>query len=120
MDGFDSLDNVVVVAATNHEDNIDPAMRRPGRFDRLVRLALPTLPDRQQLFDLYIGKLSHDGMADTAALARMTAGLTPADIANTVSKAASRAAEAGAHRVSHEHFLCAIETQQLGREVSAV
>ena len=120
MDGFDSLGNVVVVAATNHEDNIDPAMRRPGRFDLLVRLALPTLPDRQQLFDLYIGKLSHEGMAVTAALARMTAGLTPADIANTVNKAASRAAESGAQRVPHEHFLRAIETHQLGGEVSAV
>ena len=120
MDGFESLDNVVVVAATNHEDNIDPAMRRPGRFDMLVRLTLPTLPDRQQLFDLYIGKLTHDGTADTAALARMTAGLTPADIANTVNKAASSAAEAGAPKVSHEHLLRAIETHQLGGEVSAI
>jgi cell division protease FtsH len=120
MDGFESLDNVVVVAATNHEDNIDPAMRRPGRFDMLVRLGLPTLPDRQRLFDLYIGKLSHDGLADTAALARMTAGLTPADIANTVNKAASSAAEAGAQTVTQEHLLRAIETHQLGGEVSAV
>jgi cell division protease FtsH len=120
MDGFESLDNVVVVAATNHEDNIDPAMRRPGRFDLLIRLRLPTLQDRQRLFDLYIGKLSHDGTADTAALARMTAGLTPADIANTVNKAASSAAEADAQTVSHEHFLRAIETHQLGGEVSAV
>ena len=120
MDGFESLDNVVVVAATNHEDNVDPAMRRPGRFDLLVRLTLPTLPDRQQLFDLYIGKLSHDGLADTAALARMTAGLTPADIANTVNKAASSAAEAGAATVSQEHLLRAIETHQLGGEVSAI
>jgi cell division protease FtsH len=120
MDGFESLDNVVVVAATNHEDNVDAAMRRPGRFDLLVRLALPTLPERQRLFDLYIGKLSHDGTADTAALARMTAGLTPADIANTVNKAASSAAEAGAQSVSYEHLLRAIETHQLGGEVSAV
>jgi len=120
MDGFESLDNVVVVAATNHEDNIDPAMRRPGRFDMLVRLTLPTLPDRQQLFNLYIGKLTHDGTADTAALARMTAGLTPAEIANTVNKAASSAAEAGAPKVSHEHLLRAIETHQLGGEVSAI
>ena len=120
MDGFESLDNVVVVAATNHEDNVDAAMRRPGRFDLLVRLALPTLPDRQRLFDLYIGKLLHDGMADTAALARMTAGLTPADIANTVNKAASSAAEAGAQTVSYEHFLRAVETHQLGGEVSTV
>ena len=120
MDGFESLDNVVVVAATNHEDNVDAAMRRPGRFDLLVRLALPTLPQRQQLFDLYIGKLSHDGTADTAKLARMSAGLTPADIANTVNKAASNAAEAGAQSVSSEHFLRAIEAHQLGGEVSAV
>jgi cell division protease FtsH len=120
MDGFESLENVVVVAATNHEDNVDPAMRRPGRFDLLVRLTLPTLPDRQRLFDLYIGKLSHDGTADTAALARMTAGLTPADIANTVNKAASSAAEAGAQAVSHKHLLRAIETHQLGGEVSAI
>jgi cell division protease FtsH len=120
MDGFDALDNVVVVAATNHEDNIDEAMRRPGRFDMLVRLTLPTLPERQQLFDLYIDKLAHDGRADTAVLARMTAGLSPADIANTVNKAASTAAEAHALEVTSEHFLGAIETHQLGGEVSAI
>jgi len=120
MDGFEALDNVVVVAATNHEDNIDEAMRRPGRFDMLVRLTLPTLPERQKLFDLYIGKLAHDGCADTAVLARMAAGMSPADIANTVNKAASTAAEARAPRVTAEHFLGAIETYQLGGEVSAV
>ena len=120
MDGFEALDNVVVVAATNHEDNIDEAMRRPGRFDMLVRLGLPTLPERQRLFDLYIGKVAHDGSADTAALARMTPGMSPADIANTVNKAASTAAEAEAEHVSAEYFLRAIETHQLGGEVSAV
>ncbi|HSW07660.1 AAA family ATPase [Aquabacterium sp.] len=120
MDGFEALDNVVVVGATNHEDNVDPAMRRPGRFDMLVRLTLPTLPDRQRLFELYIDKLAHDGTADTAALARMSAGMSPADIANTVNKAASCAAEAGAPQVSSEHLLRAIETHQLGGEVSTV
>ncbi|MBC7779345.1 MAG: AAA family ATPase [Proteobacteria bacterium] len=120
MDGFEALDNVTVVAATNHEDNIDEAMRRPGRFDMLVRLALPTLPERQRLFDLYIGKVIHDGSANTAALARMTSGMSPADIANTVNKAASTAAEAGAVSVSSEHLLRAIETHQLGGEVSSI
>jgi cell division protease FtsH len=110
----------VVVAATNHEDSIDEAMRRPGRFDMLVRLTLPTLPERQKLFDLYISRLTHDGSADSAVLARMTAGMSPADIANTVNKAASTAAEAGAPQVNNEHFLRAIETHQLGGEVSAV
>lgn len=120
MDGFDALDNVVVVGATNHEGNVDEAMRRPGRFDMLVHLTLPALPDRQRLFELYIGKLAHDGSADAAALARMSAGMTPADIANTVNKAASCAAESGAPQVSSEHFLRAIETHQLGGEVSAL
>ena len=119
MDGFDALDNVVV-AATNHEDNIDEAMRRPGRFDMLVRLTLPTLPERRKLFERCIGKLTHDGRADTAALARMTPGMTPADIANTVNKAASTAAEARAPCVTSEHVLAAVETFQLGGEVSSV
>jgi len=120
MDGFEPLDNVVVVAATNHEDNIDEAMRRPGRFDMLVRLGLPTLPERKRLFELYLGKVTNDGRADTAALARMTAGMSPAEIANTVNKAASSAAEAHAEQVSNEHLLRAIETHQLGGEVSPV
>ena len=120
MDGFDPLNNVVVVGATNHEDNIDEALRRPGRFDMLVRLALPMLPDRQRLFDLYLGRLHHDGRADTLALARMSAGMSPADIANTVNKAASKAAEQGAESVGAEHLLHAIESQQLGGDVSPV
>lgn len=120
MDGFETLDNVVVVAATNHENNIDEAMRRPGRFDMLVRLALPTLPERRRLFELYLGKVASDGRADAQALARMTAGVSPAEIANIVNKAASTAAEAGSDVVSEEHVLRAIETHQLGGEVSAI
>ena len=120
MDGFDALDNVVIIAATNHEDNIDEAMRRPGRFDMLVHLTLPSLPERRQLFDLYIGKLRHDNTPDSAALARMTAGMSPAEIANTVNKAASTAAESHAGKVTHEHLLRAVETFQLGGEVSSV
>ena len=100
MDGLEPLDKVVVLAATNHEDNIDEAMRRPGRFDMLVRLTMPNLPERQKLFDLYMRK-------------------SPADIANTVNKAASTAAEADASHVTSEHFLGAIETHQLGGEISA-
>ena len=120
MDGFEAMDNVVVVAATNHENNIDEAMRRPGRFDMLVRLGKPTLPERAKLFGLYLARVATDGTADTAALARMTPGLTPADIANIVNKAASSAAEAGATRVGADHVLRAIETQLLGGDVSPV
>jgi cell division protease FtsH len=120
MDGFDAMDNVVVVAATNHEDNIDEALRRPGRFDLLVRLNKPTLPERQQLFDLYLGKVRHDGRADTAALARKATGMSPAEIANVVNKAASTAAEQGADAVTADHLVRAVEAQLLGGEVSPI
>ncbi len=120
MDGFDALDNVVVVAATNHESSIDDAMLRPGRFDMLVRLALPTLPDRQRLFELCLGRVQHDGSADTAALARMTAGASPAAIANIVNKATTKAAENAATQVSADDLLRAVETHQLGGDVSPI
>lgn len=120
MDGFGNNEGVVVVGATNHEHNMDEAMRRPGRFDMLVRLTLPTLPERTKLFDLYLGKVKREGTADTMALGRLTAGMSPADIANTVNKAASTAAERGDPGVGQEHLERAIETHQLGGEVSAV
>ena len=120
MDGFGALDNVVVVAATNHESSIDDAMLRPGRFDMLVRLELPTLPDRQSLFELCLGKVQHDGSADTAALARMTAGASPAAIANIVNKATTQAAENAAAQVTGDDLLRAVETHQLGGEVSPI
>ncbi|MEK8033084.1 AAA family ATPase [Ideonella sp. DXS29W] len=118
MDGFDAMDNVVVVAATNHEENIDEALRRPGRFDMLVRLNKPTLPERQALFELYLSKVKHDGHADCATLARIASGLSPAEIANVVNKAASNAAEQGADSVTPDHLVRAVETHLLGGEVS--
>jgi len=120
MDGFTDLDNVTVVAATNHESNVDEALRRPGRFDMLVHLSLPTLPERAQLFALYIDRVTHDGSADTLSLARLTQGLSPADIANIVNKATSSAAEAGDERLTAAHLLRAIETQQMGGEISPI
>ncbi len=120
MDGFEAMENVVVVAATNHEDNIDEALRRPGRFDMLVRLNKPTLPEREKLYDLYLGKVKHDGRADTAALGRMSTGMSPAEIANVVNKAASNAAEQGAEAVTADHLVRAVETQLLGGDVSPI
>jgi len=120
LDGFSGMENVIVVGATNHEDNLDEALRRPGRFDMTVRLQLPTLPDRAKLFELYLEKLKHEKTIDTMVLGRMTAGMSPADIANMVNKAAATAAETGAEQVTHEHLLRAIETQQLGGEVSGI
>jgi cell division protease FtsH len=119
MDGFSPLENVVVVAATNHIDNIDPAMRRPGRFDMTVRTMLPTPPEREALFKLYLAKVKSAAVIDTPSLARTASGMSPADIANCVNRAASSAAEAGESEVGEERLYQALETHQLGGEVSS-
>jgi cell division protease FtsH len=120
MDGFSAMENVTVVAATNHENNVDEALRRPGRFDMTVALGMPTLPERSELFKLYIGRVTNEGAMDTLSLARMTQGMSPADIANVVNKAASSAAEAGADYLTMAHVARAVETQQMGGEISSI
>ena len=119
MDGFSPLENVVVVAATNRLDNIDPAMRRPGRFDMTVRTLLPTPPQREALFRLYLDKVKAAPDIDTGSLARTGAGMSPADIANCVNRAAACTAEAGETQVSQERLYESLETHQLGGEVSS-
>lgn len=119
MDGFDALENVVIIGATNHVDNIDEAMRRPGRFDLVVRTALPTAPEREALFRLYLGKVKADDGMDLAAIARTATGMSPADIANCVNRAAAYAAEAGETSVREERVYQSLETHQLGGEVSS-
>ncbi|ABM97072.1 ATP-dependent metallopeptidase FtsH/Yme1/Tma family protein [Methylibium petroleiphilum] len=118
MDGFSDEERVIVVAATNHADNLDPALRRAGRFDMVIPVDLPTVAERAQLFDLYAGRVAAEPNLDTAALARMTSGMSPADIANAVNKAASCAAEAGSPVVTQEHLTQAVEAFQLGGEVT--
>ncbi len=119
MDGFSSLENVVIIGATNHIDNIDEAMCRPGRFDLTVRTALPTAPEREGLFSLYLGKVKADKGIDVASISRTAVGMSPADIANCVNRAAAYAAEAGETSVSEERVYESLETHQLGGEVSS-
>lgn len=118
MDGFDTKSGVIVIGATNHPENLDPAMLRAGRFDMEVAVSLPTVIEREKLFDFYASKIPKLGTLDCAALARMTSGMSPADIANTVNKAAASAAEQAQAQVSQEHLLKAIETKQMGGDVS--
>lgn len=119
LDGFSPLDNVVIVGATNHIDNIDPALRRPGRFDMVVRTEMPTQPEREAMFGLYLGQVKAAQNLDVASLARTSMGMSPADIANCVNRAASYAAEAGDPEVGAEMLYRSIETFQLGGEVSS-
>ncbi|MEO6281404.1 AAA family ATPase [Roseateles sp.] len=118
MDGFSSLENVVVIGATNHVDNVDVAMRRPGRFDLIVRTSLPTPPEREKLFGLYLGQVKAAAGMDLPSIARTASGMSPADIANCVNRAAAYAAEAGETIVSQERVYQSLETHQLGGEVT--
>src|SRR5690349_10529937 len=77
LDGFDDREGIIVVGATNHPENIDPALRREGRFDRTCQLSLPSFEERFQLFKLYVPRGSHIAEADLRKLGRIAVGLSP-------------------------------------------
>ena len=116
MDGFDSNSNVIVVAATNRPDVLDPALLRPGRFDRTVTLDLPDVKGRRAVLDVHIkGKpLEQDVSLDT--IAKQTPGFSGADLANLVNEAAILAARRNRKRVAMDEFNEAIDRVQMGPE----
>jgi cell division protease FtsH len=120
LDGFSAADNVVVVGATNHVGNVDEALKRPGRFDLVARVALPTLPDRRALYARCLATVKAAAALDVDALARASVGLSHADITNVVNRAAVLAAEAGSDAVQQAHVQRALESHQLGGEVSSL
>ena len=114
LDGFSPTSGIVVMGATNNVGNLDPAMIRPGRFDRICNLALPSVDEREALFSLYASRLRTDGDTDFRPLARLAAGLSPAAIANAVNAAALLAAKEDATAVRSEHFERVLEQQLMG------
>ena len=88
MDGFDSDTNIIVIAATNRSDVLDPALMRPGRFDRQVYIGLPDVKGREAIIRLHSRNKSMDGKVDFKKLARLTAGFSGADIENMLNEAA--------------------------------
>ena len=104
MDGFERADTVVVLAATNRADVLDPALLRPGRFDRRVAVGYPDLRGRQGIFAVHTKTLPlHTGVT-LESLARGTAGMSGAELANVVNEAALSAARRGSSRVAMEDF----------------
>jgi cell division protease FtsH len=126
LDGFKANDGVIVVGATNHAENVDPALTRDGRFDRCVYLSLPNLDEREQLFRLYGEGVALDVPEPAArdqlfrALARMAVGLSPATIAGVVNAAAVLAVQDGAKAVTLAHFQTALEQKRMGAPVEAM
>ena len=116
MDGFDTDTNVIVVAATNRPDILDPALMRPGRFDRRVVLDRPDLTGRQGIFKVHVrGKPLSDDV-DVERLAKSTPGFVGADIENTVNEAAILAARRNRKSINMTDFEEAIERVILGPE----
>jgi cell division protease FtsH len=116
MDGFDSNSNVIVIAATNRPDVLDPALLRPGRFDRQVTLDLPDVKGRRAVLDVHVkGKpLENDVSLDTVA--RQTPGFSGADLANLVNESAILAARRNHKRISMDEFNEAVDRVQMGPE----
>ena len=92
MDGFDSKDGVIILAATNRPDVLDPALLRPGRFDRQVTVAMPDIKEREAILKIHSSKIPLDKDVDLARVARASPGMSGADIANLVNEAALFAA----------------------------
>ncbi|WP_372879125.1 ATP-dependent zinc metalloprotease FtsH [Spongiibacter marinus] len=116
MDGFEVNDGVIVIAATNRPDVLDPALLRPGRFDRQVVVGLPDIRGREQILKVHMRKLPVGDDVDAAVIARGTPGFSGADLANLANEAALFAARANSRLVSMEQFDLAKDKIMMGAE----
>ena len=116
MDGFDTNSSVIVIAATNRPDVLDPALLRPGRFDRQVVVPLPDIRGREQILKVHMRKIPVGADVDEAILARGTPGFSGADLANLVNEAALFAARRNGRVVAMEDFERAKDKIMMGAE----
>ncbi len=116
MDGFSSNEGVIVIAATNRPDVLDPALLRPGRFDRQVVVGLPDVLGREQILKVHMRKVALAEDIDARVIARGTPGFSGADLANLVNEAALFAARADQQRVEMEFFERAKDKILMGAE----
>jgi len=116
MDGFEANDGVIVVAATNRPDVLDPALLRPGRFDRQVVVSLPDIRGREQILKVHMRKVPIDDRVKASVIARGTPGFSGADLANLVNEAALFAARSGGRLVNMEEFEKAKDKIMMGAE----
>ena len=110
MDGFEGNSGVVILAATNRPETLDPALTRPGRFDRRVPVELPDLKGREEILKVHAKKIKVDPNVDFTRIARMASGASGAELANIVNEAALRAVRAGRKAASQADLEESIET----------
>jgi cell division protease FtsH len=116
MDGFEGNDGVIIIAATNRPDVLDPALLRPGRFDRQVIVDLPDLNGREKILHVHLKKVPLSSDVDPKIIARGTPGFSGADLANLVNEAALFAARQGDKKVEQQHIDLARDKVMMGPE----
>ena len=109
MDGFGTNSGVIILAATNRADVLDPALLRAGRFDRQIHVELPDLQERKEIFEVHLRPLKLDNSLDIDFLAKQTPGFSGAEIANVCNEAALIAARGGHKKVSKQDFMDAVD-----------
>jgi cell division protease FtsH len=120
MDGFEANDGVIVIAATNRPDVLDPALRRPGRFDREVVVSLPDVRGREQILEVYLKKAPISDDVEASLIARGTPGFSGADLANLVNEAALFAARLNKRIISMDEMEKAKDKILMGAEKKAM
>jgi len=116
MDGFEGNDGIIIIAATNRPDVLDPALLRPGRFDRRITVPLPDIDGREKILAVHMKKLPLAPDVDARTIARGTPGMAGADLANLVNEAALMAARLGKRLVSMAQFETAKDKVIMGTE----
>ena len=116
MDGFDANENVILIAATNRPDVLDPALLRPGRFDRQVTVANPDIKGREEILKVHVKKVPLAKDVDLSVIARGTPGFSGADLANLVNEAALLAARKNKRKVTSKDFDDAKDKVLMGNE----
>ena len=116
MDGFEASEGIIIVAATNRPDVLDPALLRPGRFDRRVTVPLPDIEGRVKILEVHMKKVPLAPDVDARTLARGTPGMSGADLANLVNEAALMAARLGKRLVAMAQFETAKDRVIMGTE----
>ncbi len=116
MDGFEINDGIIVIAATNRPDVLDPALLRPGRFDRQIVVSLPDIRGREQILKVHMRKVPLAEDVEAGIIARGTPGFSGADLANLVNEAALFAARAGKRLVEMAQFEAAKDKIMMGAE----
>jgi cell division protease FtsH len=119
MDGFSSTDKVIVISATNRADVLDPALLRPGRFDRHIHVNLPDIAGREQILGVHAAKVKLDPAADLSLIARGTPGFSGADLESLINEAALNAARYDQEHVQQKDLDYARDRVAFGRERKA-